>query len=77
MCFIPLEHSGNIHSSIEEAKIISYLYKELLKAKWKTPTGEIKPITIQDILIVAPYNLQVACLKQELAVLIGSHCFRG
>lgn len=68
LCFIPLEHSGNIHSSIEEAKMISYLYKELLKAKWKTSTGEIKPITIQDILIVAPYNLQVACLKQELNI---------
>ena len=64
--FIPVEHSGNVHASTEEAEVISHLYKELLRAKWKTQTGEIQPITMQDILIVAPYNLQVACL--ELAI---------
>ena len=66
LCFIPVKHSGNTHSSIEEAKVISNLYNKLLKAKWKTRTGEIAAITTKDILMVAPYNFQVACLKKEL-----------
>ena len=66
--FTPVEHSGNAHSSIEEAKMISYIYKKLLKAKWVYRNKEIKPITTQDILIVSPYNFQVACLKKELKI---------
>ena len=65
--FIPVEHSGNVHSSKEEAKVISYLYKELLKAKWINRKEEATPITSKDILIVAPYNFQVACLKKEIS----------
>ena len=68
LCFIPMKHSGNAHASIEEAKVISYIYKELLKAKWINRNGEICPITTKDILIVAPYNFQVACLKKELII---------
>ena len=68
LLFIPVEHSGNIHSSIEEAKVISNLYKKLLKTKWKNRKGEIANITTKDILIVAPYNFQVACLKKELSI---------
>ncbi len=64
--FVPVEHSGNTHSSIEEAKAIGKLYKQLLRAKWVNREGETLPITPKDILIVAPYNVQVACIKQEL-----------
>ena len=65
--FIPVEHSGNVHSSKEEARVIAYLYKELLKAKWINRKGDTAPITSKDILIVAPYNFQVACLKKTLS----------
>lgn len=68
LCFIPVEHSSNVHSSMEEAKVISDLYKQLLKAKWKNREGKITNITTKDILVVAPYNFQVACLKKELSV---------
>ena len=64
--FIPVEHSGNAHSSIEEAKVISYIYKKLLETQWVNHNKETKPVTHQDILIVSPYNFQVACLKKEL-----------
>jgi len=66
ICFIPVEHSGNTHFSTEEAKVISLLYKELLKTAYINRTGEKKIITAKDILIVAPYNVQVAVLKKEL-----------
>lgn len=67
ICFIPVEHSGNTHASMEEAQVISYLYKELLRAKWINREGKTKSMTPKDILIVAPYNVQVACIKKELA----------
>ena len=66
ICFIPVKHSGNTHFSIEEAKVISHLYKELLKKAYINRTGEKKAMTTKDILIVAPYNVQVAFLKKEL-----------
>ncbi len=68
LCFIPVEHSGNVHSSMEEAKVVSDFYKQLLKVQWKNREGKINNITTKDILIVAPYNFQVACLKQELSI---------
>ncbi|MYE07770.1 MAG: hypothetical protein F4X95_03355, partial [Oligoflexia bacterium] len=68
LCFIPVEHSGNVHASIEEAEVISTLYKELLKSKWRNRDGQIAPITKKEILIVAPYNFQVACIKNTLGM---------
>ena len=67
ICFIPVSHSGNSHSSKEEAKLISDIYKTLLTAKWINQKGKTSPLTTEDILIVAPYNVQVACLKRELS----------
>ncbi len=66
LCFVPVKHSGNAHNSIEEAKVISLIYKQLLKAEWINTEGKASALTTEDILIVAPYNVQVACLKQEL-----------
>ena len=66
LCFIPVEHFGNVHASVEEAEVISKLYKGLLTAKWMKGNGEMAPITEKDILIVAPYNFQVACIEQVL-----------
>ncbi|MDE0150874.1 MAG: TM0106 family RecB-like putative nuclease [Bdellovibrionales bacterium] len=64
--FIPVDHSGNRESSEEEAKVISNLYKKLLQSQWIDKENNTKPITEKDILIVAPYNLQVAYLKRTL-----------
>ena len=66
VCFIPVDHSGNREASCEEVKIISEIYKRLLQAKWIDKEGNVSAITTKDILIVAPYNLQVAYLKREL-----------
>ncbi|MDE0119000.1 MAG: TM0106 family RecB-like putative nuclease [Bdellovibrionales bacterium] len=68
LCFIPVEHSGNVHASIEEAEVISLLYKELLNSKWINRESQIAPITKKDILIVAPYNFQVACIEKVLSI---------
>ncbi|MCY4513037.1 MAG: TM0106 family RecB-like putative nuclease [Bdellovibrionales bacterium] len=66
VCFIPVEQLGNRNASHEEAEIISDLYKKLLEAEWIDKEGNRYPITAKDILIVAPYNLQVAYLKRAI-----------
>ena len=66
VCFIPVDHSGNRERSLEEAEIIFDLYKHLLQAQWIDKEGNKSDITTKDILIVAPYNLQVAHLKKTL-----------
>ena len=66
ICFIPAAHSGNREASWEEVEALSYVYQELLKAKWRDKNKKLSPITTKDILITAPYNLQVSYIKRKL-----------
>ena len=63
--FLPVEHENNSQSSEEEAEIILDLVGELLKSNYSND-GKTRPLTLDDILIVAPYNLQVKLLRQRL-----------
>jgi predicted RecB family nuclease len=65
MHFVPVDHLGNAHSSSEEVEVINELFQKLLGSKW-VDKGVEKKITPEDILIVSPYNLQVALLKKSL-----------
>ncbi len=71
--FIPVEHEDCSRSSEEEATTINSVIAELLKSQIKDTNGT-RPLTLKDILVVAPYNLQVNLLKQTLpkGVEIGS-----
>ena len=66
--FLPVEHDGNQNSSREEAKAIATLVKGILakKAIWVDGDGAEHPITLDDILIIAPYNAQVFEIQQRL-----------
>ena len=64
--FVPIDHIGNTHASKEEIECIEKLVSEALKSKWIDEKGIQKPITLDDILIVTPYNHQVALLKDRL-----------
>lgn len=61
-------HSGNQSSSVEEAEAIRALVTETLgaKATWIDGDGKTKPLTLDDILIIAPYNAQVFELQKRL-----------
>ncbi|MEP5105788.1 MAG: TM0106 family RecB-like putative nuclease, partial [Ekhidna sp.] len=69
LLYYTVDHVGNQNSSPEEVAEIEKVVKEILNGKlqWTDRTGEIKPITSDDILIVAPYNAQVAALKSRLS----------
>jgi predicted RecB family nuclease len=64
--YIPVEHAGNMHSSPEEVSKIKELYEALQKCTWVSSNGKTNPITEKDIIIVAPYNLQVAQIRRAL-----------
>ena len=66
--FNPLEHAGNTNASEEEAERVTALIRQLLgaRAAWIDSHGVENPLTLQDILVVAPYNAHVATLRARL-----------
>ncbi len=66
--FVAVEHTGNTNASTEEAERVAALLRELLDgdAAWVNRDGERRPLTLDDILVVAPYNAQVATLRSAL-----------
>jgi uncharacterized protein len=64
--FWPMDHTGCGQKSPEEADEIERIYQGLLKQSWIDRSGKKRRITPDDILVVAPYNLQVNLLKRVL-----------
>lgn len=64
--YIPVEHDGCSQRSEEEAVIVRELVNNLLTQKYQDGEGNIHPFTLNDILVVAPYNMQVNLLKKTL-----------
>ena len=66
--FMPVTHDGNQNSSPEEANQVYALVQEILgsDASWIDKDGNENPITLNDILIIAPYNAQVFELQERL-----------
>lgn len=64
--FIPVLHHSNTQSSIEEALAIKEIYQSLLTQSFTTIDGQTKRLEPENILIVAPYNLQVHLLSKTL-----------
>ena len=65
---IPVEHEGNCNESPEEVDVVAQLVAELTRdgMEWMDRRGGNHPITITDVLIVAPYNAHVAAILQRL-----------
>jgi uncharacterized protein len=66
--YLPVAHHGNQSSSTEEADCVRDLVFELLAGtpRWVDREGEESPLTLNDILIIAPYNAQVFELQERL-----------
>ena len=65
--FLPVEHQGNSTASVEEVAATRALLEDLLSATsmWRDAEGS-RELTLQDVLVVAPYNAQVADLTRAL-----------
>ncbi len=65
--YVPVHHSGNQSSSLEEAAAIATIVKNLVDAgaTWIDRKGS-HPLTLEDILIIAPYNAQVFEIQRRI-----------
>lgn len=63
---LDLEHAGCTQSSDEEAAVIAELIEQLEGQDWVDASGETRPLTLHDILVVTPFNMQVSLLKKRL-----------
>jgi uncharacterized protein len=64
--WLPVEHAGNRVSSSEEAEAARRVFDDLLGRKFTRRDGTTKDVALEDILVVAPYNAQVAALGKAL-----------
>jgi uncharacterized protein len=62
----PVEHRGCSADSDEEAAVVADFAKDLLSRSWTDVEGVTRPMTEDDILVVAPFNAHVARLQSAL-----------
>ncbi len=60
------DHAGRVTESEEEADIVASEIGRLLGTTWTNQHGEQRPLTVTDVLVVAPYNDQVALVRARL-----------
>ncbi len=63
---IAATHEGCSQKSVEEGRIIKSIYSDLLKQHFKDNAAQSRPLTMNDILIVTPYNVQANYLQSIL-----------
>jgi predicted RecB family nuclease len=66
LCFLAIEHEGNRTSSSEEAEAVAELIERLVGRPWCDAIGNTRALGLADVLVVAPYNAQIACLRRHL-----------
>jgi predicted RecB family nuclease len=64
--FLPVEHEGNRRSSVEEAERVGAAIDEMLGGDYTDSQGRTRPLRVDDFMVVAPYNAQVAALRRVL-----------
>jgi superfamily I DNA and/or RNA helicase len=66
--FIPVNHDGNQNASPEEVERVAGIVEGLLQpdVRWVDDKGGSRPLRLDDIVIVAPYNAQVSDLSNRL-----------
>jgi uncharacterized protein len=64
--FIPVEHSANRRESIEEARAILTEVRAIVGTEWTDAQRRSRRLGLRDLLVVAPYNDQVALLSETL-----------
>ena len=67
--FVGVPHEGNDSESVEEAAAVARLVGELVAsgATWIDAHGDEHPVAVDDVLIITPYNAQVAAVAAVAA----------
>ncbi|TFD89130.1 TM0106 family RecB-like putative nuclease [Cryobacterium serini] len=66
---VPVEHTGNAISSVEEGDAVVALVRNVLGRPWTDPTEcrSEDPLGEADVIVVTPYNAQLALVHAALA----------
>ena len=64
--YVPVDHSGNRTLSPEEVDRVDQAFRALVGLPWTDREGATRPIAVEDVLVVAPYNAQVRRLIETL-----------
>jgi uncharacterized protein len=69
----PVEHTGNRTQSPEEAEVVAAEIERLVGTDFDD-CGHRRPLRCEDVIVVAPYNAHVRCLRDKLpeAVAVGT-----
>jgi len=64
--WVPVLHEGNAQTAPEEVAAIKAAITDLLRGKWTDKDGRTRKMRASDIIVVAPYNVQVNALAEAL-----------
>ena len=77
--YLPVAHAGNDTDSDEEAQAIAAIVSDLVAGgtQWIDRHGVAHPVTVDDIVIVAPYNAHVGAIERACAAAGLPRVFAG
>ena len=64
--FVPVRHDGDSTRSDAEAEAVAELVDQLVGTPWTDHDGVTRPLRLDDIIVIAPYNAHVAMIKTRL-----------
>ena len=64
--WLPIVHSGNSARSAQEAEVVADAVADVVGRQQVGPDGEAQTIELDDVIVVAPYNAQVAEIQKAL-----------
>ncbi len=64
--YVPVAHDACSQSSEEEAEMVRSIYMSLLSQRFRDRNGNEHEMNAENILVVAPYNIQVNLLRRYL-----------
>ena len=67
LVYLPVQHEGNSQASEEEVDVIKNVVDDLMGRPFTDSKGDVVgEISLEDILLVAPYNFQVSKIRDAL-----------
>ncbi len=66
--WVPVEHQECTQRCEEEGRRVVTLFENLLQQRWVEAAGCERPIGVEDILVISPYNMQVNLLQKLLPI---------
>ena len=69
--WLPTPHTGNGPRSKEEAEVVADAVTALLQMTWRDVDGAQRRLTTDDVIVIAPYNAQVAEIQATLVRRLG------